>query len=164
MSEDTVGEAMVVPDGEGVVAEEVSAERQEAFDIWQNTFASTGEYDPDGAVPLWMKNPPSEEQLEEWRKKHNDVFFVVFPDIDQQHHPDVDVYICRRMLHKEWKDIQRRNMPTDSQSDQMVMKCVLTPQVHAKDIGSLPSGTVFVLWKRIQEASGWTEAAVISKN
>lgn len=155
---------MIVPDDPEATPEDISADRQDAFDVWRNTFLSTGEYDPDGAVPLWMKNAPSAEQLDEWREKHGKIFFIVFPDIDQLHHPDVDVYVCRRMLNKEWKDILRRGVPQEQQSDQMVMKCVLNPQVHAKDIGSMPSGTIFVLWKRIQEASGWTDAALISKN
>ena len=44
--------------------EEVSEERQIAFDIWEQA-ASMGEYDPDGAVLSWMKDPPEESQLEE---------------------------------------------------------------------------------------------------
>ena len=156
--------AMVVPDNPDVVVEEVPEDRQDAFDVWQNTFLATGDYDPDGAVHLWMKDPPTPEELDEFRAKHNEIFFIVFPDIDQQYHPDVEVYVCRRMLNKEWKDILRRGMPQEQQSDQMVLKCVISPQIHAKDIGSMPSGTVFVLWKRIQEASGWTDQAIISKN
>ena len=156
-------QAVTVPDSP-TAAEEVSEERQDAFDVWQNTFLATGDYDPDGAVALWMKDGLTSEQLDELREKHGEIFFVVFPDIDQQYHPDVKVYICRRMLHKEWKDMQRRNVPTENQADQMVMRCVISPQIHAKEIGTMPSGIPYVLWKRIQEASGWTDSAIISKN
>ena len=156
--------ATIVPDDPDTTVAEIPEDRQDAFEVWQNTFLATGEYDPDGAVPLWMKDPPTAEQLDEYREKHGEIFYIVFPDIDQQHHPDVDVYVCRRMLNKEWKDILRRGLPQEQQSDQMVLKCVISPQIHAKSIGTMPSGIVFVLWKRIQEASGWTDSAIISKN
>ena len=155
-------EALVVD--ENVETKEVSEERQTAFDLWE-TAASMGEYDPDGAVLNWMKDPPDESQLEEWDNKSHSIYYVVFPDTDGSFNVDCEVYICRKLLYKESKQLAIKGGTQNSAMETIVLKCTLFPKLTLSQInGNYASGNVFTLYKRIQEASGWQDATLISKN
>jgi len=146
------------------VKEEVSSDRQAAFDIWEQA-AAMGEYDPDGAVANWMSTRPDDASLKEWEEKGYETYYVVFPDTDGSFNPDVDVFICRKLLYKESKALAMKGGMQNTTMEQIVLKCTLFPKLTLSLInGNYPSGYIFTLYKRIQEASGWQDAALISKN
>tara|TARA_Y100000310_G_C20653658_1_gene800826 strand:+ start:47 stop:517 length:471 start_codon:yes stop_codon:yes gene_type:complete len=156
-----MSEGMLV---EEKVQEEVSVDRQAAFDLFEQA-ASMGEYDPDGAVLSWMKEPPDQSLLDEWEQKNHQNYYVIFPDTDGAFHPNVDVFICRKLLYKESKALAMKGGMQNSTMEQVVLKCTLFPRLTLSQLnGNFPSGYVFTLYKRIQEASGWADATLVSKN
>ena len=156
-------EALVVEERDEDL-EEVSEARQTAFDLWE-TAASMGEYDPDGAVLNWMADPPDQSQLDEWDTKNYQKYFVVFPDTDGTFNVNCEVYVCRKLLYKESKQLAMKGGTQNSAMETIVLKCTLFPKLTLAQInGNYASGNVFTLYKRIQEASGWQDATLISKN
>lgn len=156
-----MNEAVVVEEREN---EEVSVERQNAFDIWEQA-TSMGEYDSDGAVLNWMKGRPDDAVVKEWEEKDYDTYYVVFPDTDGSFNVNCDVFVCRKLLYKESKALAMKGGMQNTTMEQIVLKCTLFPRLTLSQInGEFPSGYVYTLYKRIQEASGWQDATLISKN
>lgn len=144
---------------------EISEERQTAFAAWERSFLNQGDYTAEGKIVKWMKNPPPEEKLREWNDGFHRVFYVVYQDMDGAYNPDCRVFICRDLLNQEYQTIIKKYRDnTEMMMEAILTRCVVYPTLGPREIGISPSGVIYTLYKKIQEASGWNEGTIISKN
>jgi hypothetical protein len=151
--------------GSAPVDEPVNEERALAFELWQRSF-EMDEYSDDGQVLKWMNDPPTSQQVEEWTGQGLEYYFVVFPDRDGRFHANVPVYACKQLSYDFYKKLTKKQLDQLQSMEHVLAECVLAPKLSLSDLvqGKLPSGIVYTLYRRIQDASGWNESTLISKN
>jgi len=163
MTNDTGADALIeVP---GATEEPVSDERALAYELWQRG-QEMDEYSDDGAVLRWMKDPPDPTTVQKWTSDGVPYYYVIFPDNDGRFHANISVFICKPLSYDFYKKLAKKNLDQLQSMEHVLSECTLFPQISPSDLikGNLPSGIVYTLYRRIQDASMWQDSTLISKN
>ena len=99
--------------------------------------------------PLGISNGPTQEQIDEWKAKHGDIFVATFGE---------EKYIYRPLKRFEYKQILSVNQTADAKTyaeEKVAEKCIVWPQIDPTKISTLKAGTISTLVDLIMAASNF---------
>ena len=106
--------------------------------------------------PLGIPDGPTQEQINEWKREHGDIFVATF---------DEEKYIYRPLKRFEYKQIMLLGQTADSRAfveEKILQMCVVWPKIEVAKLSTLKAGIVSTLVELIMAASnfGITEEPV----
>lgn len=125
---------------------DLTKEEKEAFKKAQ---AKMEQQDPIMQAYREMENGPTEEQVEEFKQKAGDVYFINLSEKEN--------FIFRPVRRQEWRTLlkQIEKLDEEKKAEAIVAKCVLFPQLSSVKINVLSAGTVETLRDMILKASNF---------
>ena len=106
--------------------------------------------------PLGIPNGPTQEQVNEWKAKHDEVYVATFGE---------EKYVYRPMKRFEYKQIMLLGQAADAKTfveEKIMQMCVVWPTIEVAKLSTLKAGVIATLVELIMAASnfGVTEEPV----
>ena len=99
--------------------------------------------------PLGIANGPTQEQIDEWKSKHDEIFVAKFTE---------EKYIYRPLKRFEYKQILSVNQTPDARTyaeEKVAEKCIIWPKIDPAKLSTLKAGTISTLVDLIMAASNF---------
>jgi hypothetical protein len=101
------------------------------------------------AGPLNVENGPSQEQIDEWKIKHGELFVAKFSDTEK--------YIYRPLKRFEYKQIMGVGQAENKAfaEEKVVQTCVVWPVIDPTKIAMVKAGTISTMVDLVMAASNF---------
>jgi len=141
--------------------ENEATEREQNFNRWLQEYQAGI---PTTISPLtWMRNPPTDDQMEAWRQQYGEICYVVIAEPDDKVTMDSVVYLYRGLLYREYTEIMETAQSQAHAEEESVKLCVLHPKIVDAELPTLPAGIVATLWACVEKASMWFNQRAVGK-